>query len=72
MPRKTDGIVFEIHSRPTKGEDGKPLLYVGESGDTYNRGIVVTCNDAAVLPAITIDLTKASWTVTTPVTSALP
>ena len=27
MPRKTDGIVFEIHPRPTKGEDGKPLLY---------------------------------------------
>ena len=29
MPRKTDGIEFEIHPRPTKGEDGKPLLYVG-------------------------------------------
>ena len=28
MPRKTDGIKFEIHPRPTKGEDGKPLLYV--------------------------------------------
>lgn len=28
MPRKTDGIEFEIHPRPTKGEDGKPLLYV--------------------------------------------
>ena len=28
MPRKTDGIEFEIHARPTKGEDGKPLLYV--------------------------------------------
>ena len=26
MPRKTDGIKFEIHPRPTKGEDGKPLL----------------------------------------------
>ena len=25
MPRKTDGIEFEIHPRPTKGEDGKPL-----------------------------------------------
>ena len=22
MPRKTDGIEFEIHPRPTKGEDG--------------------------------------------------
>ena len=28
MPRKTDGIEFEIHPRPTKGEDGRPLLYV--------------------------------------------
>ena len=28
MPRKTDGIEVEIHPRPTKGEDGKPLLYV--------------------------------------------
>lgn len=28
MPRKTNGIVFENHPRPTKGEDGKPLLYV--------------------------------------------
>ena len=26
MPRKTDGIEFEIHPRPTKGEDGKPPL----------------------------------------------
>ena len=28
MPRKTDGIEFEIHPGPKKGEDGKPLLYV--------------------------------------------
>lgn len=27
MPRKTDGILFELQPRPTKGEDGKPLLY---------------------------------------------
>ena len=27
MPRKTDGIAFELQPRPTKGEDGKPLLY---------------------------------------------
>lgn len=27
MPRKTDGMFFELHPRPTKGEDGKPLLY---------------------------------------------
>ena len=27
MPRKTDGILFELQPRPTKGDDGKPLLY---------------------------------------------
>ena len=27
MPRKTDGILFELHPGPNKGEDGKPLLY---------------------------------------------
>jgi len=27
MPRKTDGMPFELFTRPTKGEDGKPLLY---------------------------------------------
>ena len=28
MPRKTDGMPFELYTRPTNGEDGKPLLYV--------------------------------------------
>ena len=27
MPRKTDGMPFELHPSPIKGEDGKPLLY---------------------------------------------
>ena len=27
MPRKSDGILFELQPRPTKGDDGKPLLY---------------------------------------------
>ena len=27
MPRKTDGTLFELHPRPTTGDDGKPLLY---------------------------------------------
>ena len=26
MPRKIDGIEYEIHPRPTKGEDSKPPL----------------------------------------------
>lgn len=45
------------------------VVYVGESGDTYNRGIVVTCNDAAVLPAITINLSKADCQKAAPVYS---
>jgi hypothetical protein len=28
MPRKKDGMPFELFTRPTNGEDGKPLLYV--------------------------------------------
>ena len=27
MPRKKDGMLYELLPRPTKGEDGKPLLY---------------------------------------------
>ena len=27
MPRKTDGIEFELHPGPQKDENGKPLLY---------------------------------------------
>ena len=27
MPRKTNGILFELQPGPKKGEDGKPLLY---------------------------------------------
>ena len=28
MPRKTDGILFELHPGPMKDQDGQPLLYV--------------------------------------------
>jgi len=45
------------------------VVYVGETGDTYNRGIVVTCNDAAILPAITLDLSKADYEPAEPVYS---
>lgn len=36
MPRKTDGMLFELHPRPTKGEDGKPLLYARPAAN-YKR-----------------------------------
>ena len=45
------------------------VVYVGESGDTYNRGIVVTCNDATVLPAITLNLSIANYQKAEPVYS---
>ena len=45
------------------------VVYVGESGDTYNRGIVVTCNDAAVLPAMTLNLPEADYQPADPVYS---
>ena len=31
MPRKTDGIEFELHPGPKKDEEGKPLLYARPS-----------------------------------------
>ncbi len=36
MPRKTDGMPFELYTRPTNGEDGKPLLYARPSAP-YKR-----------------------------------
>jgi hypothetical protein len=45
------------------------VVYVGETGDTYNRGIVVTCNDAATLPAIILNLSKADYQPAEPVYS---
>ena len=45
------------------------VTYVCDFGYLYNRGTVVTCDDAAVLPAITIDLSKANYQEATPVYS---
>ena len=33
MPRKTNGMFFELHPSPMKGEDGKLLLYARPAGD---------------------------------------
>ena len=38
MPRKTDGMPFELYTRPTNGEDGKPLLYRSLQTDDEGRG----------------------------------
>ncbi|MBR1446318.1 MAG: hypothetical protein IJ586_04465 [Alloprevotella sp.] len=44
-------------------------VYVGDAGDIYNRGILNTCNDTGLLPAITIDLSSASYVVAPAVSS---
>ena len=40
----------------TTGYTHANVVYVDESGYMYNRGILVTCKDAAVIPAIVLDL----------------
>jgi len=34
---------------------------VDESGYMYNRGILVTCRDAAVIPALVLDLVSKAY-----------
>lgn len=45
------------------------VTYVCDFGYLYNRGTVVTCDDSAVLPALTIDLEKAHYQTASEVTS---
>ena len=45
------------------------VTYVCDFGYLYNRGTVVSCDDAAVLPAITLDLSKATYQEAPPVYS---
>ena len=40
----------------TTGYTPENVVYVDESGYMYNRGILVTCSDAAVIPALVLDL----------------
>ena len=45
----------------TNGYTPSNITYVCDFGYLYNQGTAVTCDDAAVLPAISIDLTKARY-----------
>ena len=47
----------------TNGYTEDNVVYVGEKGYLYNRGIPVTCADACIVPAIRVDLDKAKLTV---------
>lgn len=64
------GNVFWITR--TTGYTHDNVVYVDESGYMYNRGILVTCGDAAVIPALVLDLDSAvyefagTYTVGTP------
>lgn len=53
----------------TSGYTMSNAVYVGDAGDIYNRGILNTCNDTGLLPAITIDLSRASYVVAPAVSS---
>ncbi len=48
------GDVFWITR--TTGYTHANVVYVDESGYMYNRGILVSCKDAAVIPALVLDL----------------
>ena len=53
----------------TSGYTSSSITNVCDFGYLYNQGTAVTCDDAAVLPAITVDLEKASLQKTTSVES---
>ena len=53
------GNVFWITR--TTGYTHANVVYVNESGYMYNRGILVTCRDAAVIPALVLDLDSAVY-----------
>lgn len=53
------GNVFWITR--TTGYTHANVVYVGESGYMFNRGIPVTCRDAAVIPALVLDLDSAVY-----------
>lgn len=53
------GNVFWITR--TTGYTHENVVYVDESGYMYNRGILVTCSDAAVVPALVLDLDSAVY-----------
>ena len=53
------GNVFWITR--TTGYTHSNVVYVDESGYMYNRGILVTCRDAAVIPALVLDLDDSGY-----------
>ena len=54
-----DGNVFWITR--TTGYTHSNVVYVDESGCMYNRGILVNCSDAAIIPALVLDLNSSAY-----------
>lgn len=69
MPRKKNGMLYELLPRPTKGEDGKPLLYARPAiGFKYNiRSLDDFCNKYRGMPMgemnrlFTLFIDVATW-----------
>ena len=53
------GNVFWITR--TTGYTHTNVVYVDESGCMYNRGILVNCRDAAIIPAFVLDLNSTAY-----------
>ena len=53
----------------SNGYTAANMVYVGELGYIYNRGIPVTCRDCSIVPAIRIDLKLADLTCTGEISS---
>jgi len=53
----------------TNGYTSSNITYICDFGYLYNQGTAVTCDDAAVVPAITVDLAKANYQTASPVAS---
>ena len=53
----------------TNGYTPGTITYICDFGYIYNQGTSVSCDDAALLPAITVDLDRAQFTVTSSVSS---
>ena len=48
----------------SNGYTASNVVYVGELGHIYNRGIPVICQDAGMIPALRIDLKTAGYIYT--------
>ncbi len=57
--KRKRGNVFWITR--TTGYTHSNVVYVDESGYLFNRGIPVSCRDAAILPALVLDLDSSVY-----------